>query len=792
MIDTAQLLQALSLNGINKGTSMSEIDKTLTALRYSPEEKQKAFQILKAQGWGIAEPVSAPVVNPVPAPAPAPTPVARPVPIAPLPPKPPVISIPQVGDPAPVPAPMYPSVVAPKPVTPPVQPVQPVQPIRPIQPVQPPVQPIQPVQTFQPARTVFNAPVTPITSAPAKKHFLLYTIIIVVILLVIGGIVYAATSGMLSFTKSDYTPDNFFSTLLSKASTINSAAYKGSFSLDVGKRDSDAAPFQVVVTNTAALREQYQNDSERAKSVSDIISLISGGYYNKPASYPSSIKNALQDAVKKNSYLKNTVVADPLTNKEYSYKTIDGGKDFNLTVVFETDNAIKTIRQSYKYTATSTPINGKSVTFTKNSTNYFYLPTEPAKPFLVQIGESMQSIPADIKVSFDVGAQTDFTSASTMADWLAQFNAEGAFGDLTYKVNAEARKKDSNYYFRINNIPSLFGSYSSLKGQWIKVSATPATSTVGASTYNQFDSITKSLQSSETTYKQERQAFVTIMRKAAEIADQENLVTFKNNPKKETVDGRDLTRYDLQINKAAILPFYQKLLAEVNKDKKLNQYGNVTDQGLVEYLQSDEFNQVYDYINKNVQFIFWADSSGYPAIFEEKMRIVPPNTVVQFKDKQMNLTFKLSFNDINKPVNIDVPPNARLFSDIMAEFNDSQYGYDTSGEGKIKSNLVNIRSQAEVVYMNSKNSYGNKAFALGACKQTVGTMFADKDLFKLIQGATNNVPSKATCISQGSTGKVSSYAVSAPLTSDPTYSWCIDSGGSSKQIKGAVKSVTCK
>jgi len=48
---------------------------------------------------------------------------------------------------------------------------------------------------------------------------------------------------------------------------------------------------------------------------------------------------------------------------------------------------------------------------------------------------------------------------------------------------------------------------------------------------------------------------VSILKKAAQIADQEQLITFKNSPKRETVDGRSLTRYDLQIRKEAILLF---------------------------------------------------------------------------------------------------------------------------------------------------------------------------------------------------------------------------------------------
>ena len=611
------------------------------------------------------------------------------------------------------------------------------------------------------------------------------------------------------FTKTAYTPSSFFSTLLSKSSTIKSAAYQGSFSLDVGKRDVDAVPFQIITTNAAALRQQYQNDAQRAKDVTGIIAMLNSSYSSN--NWPSSLKTKLLETTKKNSYYKNTSIADPVTNKEYPYQVVNGGKDFNLTVTFETDDAIKSIRRSVSYqpvipvntngrviipekVSDTTIISGKTVTFTKNSPNYLYLAAEPPKPLLVQLGESMSQLPADVKVSVGVEEQADFTNASTGINWLMRFNAEGAFGDLTYKINAEARKKDANYYVRINNIPSLFGSYSLLKGQWISISATPTTSTSNA--YNsggEVNYLLQSLQSTEKNYKEQRQSLITILQKAAEIADSENLVTFKNTPKQENVDGRNLTRYELQIRKEAILPFYQKLVAEVNKNSALKQYGQaIADQGTVEYLQSNEFNQVFEYLNKNIQLTFWTDSSGYPAILEEKMRIVPADTAVQLKGKQVNVVLKLKFNDINKPVNIQVPDGAKSYTDVMKDLQNNMYGYDNAGESRMKSNLSNVRAGAEIVYVNSKNSYGNKPFVVGACKQTAGTMFADNDLFTSIQAATDNVPSKATCASAGPIGKVNSYAVSAPLLSDPTYSWCVDSTGVTKQIKGAIKSSICK
>ena len=109
----------------------------------------------------------------------------------------------------------------------------------------------------------------------------------------------------------------------------------------------------------------------------------------------------------------------------------------------------------------------------------------------------------------------------------------------------------------------------------------------------------------------------------------------------------------------------------------------------------------------------------------------------------------------------------------------------------MRANLSLLRSQAELVWDNSDGGYGLKAFALGPCKQTASTLFGDKEIFSIIDKATNGDPSNATCVSKMLSGKVNSYAISVPFSDSPGYSWCVDSSGSSKQITGALKKDGC-
>ncbi len=196
-------------------------------------------------------------------------------------------------------------------------------------------------------------------------------------------------------------------------------------------------------------------------------------------------------------------------------------------------------------------------------------------------------------------------------------------------MSADAIKKGENYYFKINNIPSLFffGDLSALKGKWVKVSndAPGAYALFGAD-----------IPRMEKEYKENRERSTKLLKKLVSLADQEKLIAFKSKPESDRVDGRQLTKYTLSLRKEAIVPFYQKLQAEINGDPDFAEFKNVVDQGLIEYLQSDEFDEVFTYVDKHNNIALWTDGEGFPAMIANTMRIVPADTATQLKDKQVN------------------------------------------------------------------------------------------------------------------------------------------------------------
>lgn len=644
----------------------------------------------------------------------------------------------------------------------------------------------------------FNIPIQPTPSTGNGLKKVLFSIIFIIILLLLGGgVAYSYFEKIGPFKIASYTEENFFSSISQKIAEIKSASYDVSSSLKVVLRENGAEPFTVKITDDEELKKKYFYDSERLKNAVAIIGQLNNlsGYYSsryypdekvsKP--YPTNIKNIFTSGT---NYYGSSSIKDPFTNMEYEYQVTDGGNNFLLTVNMDTDFAINAIKK-YQYVSTTTIISGKKVSFTKDSSMYSYMSSEPPKPLLVQLGEYMKSLPADVYVRFSFGAGSEIKS-NDVVDWTANFDATGDFGDLSYKINAEALKISSDYYFRINNIPSmfLFGDLGSVKGKWIKISSEVATSS-SKDSYSTISYLKTSIPEAEESYRKNREKSAKFLTKVVEIADSEKLVTFRKNPTNEEIDGRKLIRYELSLRKEAIVSFYKKIQAEINNNPDFADYKYVTDQGLVEYLQSAEFDEVFDYFDKNNKVVFWTDTSGFPAIIENSMRIVPPDTATQLDGKQVNLVFKLMINDINKSLNIEAPGESTPIDQIINAFDENMDSGRIKGRtAALKANLSNLRASAELYY-DKNGGYGKKAFGLGSCKKTTDTLFADEYISKGIEAATENNMSLATCASESVGGKVTIYAVSAPLIEDPDFSWCVDSSGSSKQIIGKIKKASC-
>ena len=638
-------------------------------------------------------------------------------------------------------------------------------------------------------------PVTPIPAVPPtlvvpaspKKSHLIPLIFLVIILLGAMGAAYAYAKKIGPFSQPPYDEGNLFTGLTDKLTEVHSLTYALSGSLNVTVRETGAKPFTIEYNDTQQL-EKYKNDAQRAKDATDILSALA----QSKSPYPTSL-DKLSTSRRKINF------EDPVSHQPYQYQVTDWGKNFSLKVTFDLPQSILTIRRAAErygyyedngYEDRRLVVSGQQITFTKDSYSYFYLPSEPGKPLLAQLTESASRIPPDISGSVAISATADWGQSSP-SSWRFNFAADGdTGGDLTYKVGAEALKKGSDYYFRLNNFPSVFFfDLSAVKGQWIKVSANDLSSIGGR---DELSDLVSELPEIEEKFKSAREKSVHLIKKVVALADSERLFVLKNPPYKDKVDNQSLYRYDLKIRKDALLPFYKKLVAEIDKDPELADYrqSGFDDQGLIEYLNSSEFSKVFDYYDQNTAVSLWVDGQGFPVASEYRIRLVPPDTAIQLKDKQVNLLFKTTLSDINQPVIVEVPASAKPVSEILEAlgFNTAR---DKQAAASTKAHLSSIRAQAELVY-EEKGGYGTKPFTLGPCSNKAQTLFADESIYDSLQRAGGGDATKVTCVSTvNNLGKVGAFAVSAPLPDADDQSWCVDSDGYSKQITGSIVGSSC-
>ena len=129
-----------------------------------------------------------------------------------------------------------------------------------------------------------------------------------------------------------------------------------------------------------------------------------------------------------------------------------------------------------------------------------------------------------------------------------------------------------------------------------------------------------------------------------------------------------------------------------------------------------------------------------------------------------------------------------LSSVVLASLNTAR---NKGADAAIKQNLAGIRPQAEIFY-DTAGSYGT-AQPVGACPLVAavggsagaGTLFADATVANQLTAAAKvlangNDMTAASCVS--SAGAAGAWAVSVPLKSVGTNSWCVDSRGIAKQV----------
>ena len=131
-----------------------------------------------------------------------------------------------------------------------------------------------------------------------------------------------------------------------------------------------------------------------------------------------------------------------------------------------------------------------------------------------------------------------------------------------------------------------------------------------------------------------------------------------------------------------------------------------------------------------------------------------------------------------------------LASIVLADLNTAR---SKGADAAIKAGLTNIRVQAQLYYDVSGSIF--VLHPVGQCSSSLfGLAFftADPLTRAIIAGAGNSSSGAgleaATC---SMTISPDAWAVSVPLKTNPTLSWCVDSTGASKEIGGVITGASC-
>jgi hypothetical protein len=401
-----------------------------------------------------------------------------------------------------------------------------------------------------------------------------------------------------------------------------------------------------------------------------------------------------------------------------------------------------------------------------------------SKP-LEEVNGLIYFLPPEMRIGIAFTGSADYRTTES-SDWMFGLDASGDFGDLSYKINFEGVKKGDDLFLKVNNIPSfLFGELATHKGQWIKIGKDDREESldiIGIDVAYLFESLGKEEELSSAN----KDKYESLIRAAASTADRERLFIFRNSPEKDSINGRSLTKYDLRIRKEAILPVYQVILDTVQNNPDLD-LDHMVDPDTLEYLQSSKFDESFANLDQNSVISLWVDKSGLPAILEYKIGIIPPDDVTQFTNKQLDITLRIVFEDINKPVNIKAPSGAKTLREVFGvreKLSDDPSSYEAvsqrSDDARVKAQLSGLRASAEIYY-DYNGSYGvtTNSCSLG--------MFAD-DISRMAQGVDPKNYPTGTIFSCRSNGN--NYAVSASLANRKF--WCIDSAGFTGEIESAL------
>ena len=544
-----------------------------------------------------------------------------------------------------------------------------------------------------------------------RKPFLTISLVILIILLGTGGgLLYAYKNNLWPFHRvADFGPD-FINKVLERVGKIETASYKIAFSLQSAEREEGRKSLSIEFSEYEESQAAYDRDKRRFSDLGDASYKLDNFYFAARPSkhYPLSLEEA------------KITIKDP-RGVAYEYTRIDNGDNFNLKIKFETDDAIKALNSDNSFSDSTPPtpplVNGKTVTFDKDSPSYFYFSATPEKPWLVELldnQEELSFLPGNLMIS--VGASGIIQKEKENADSRLQLEAELEYEDMTMKGDGEFIKKGDTYYVKINKLPGFFalalGDFSKIKGQWVKITPDDVSSMLSG--YISVDAL-------ESAEKDKGNDVASQLMLCLKVAGETNLFTAEK-PTEETLESQKVYHYQLKLNNNNIVGFYEQVA-----NKLAAQYGDKAlikpDESALVFLKSPSFAEFAEYLNQNTKIdLFVEAASGYPVKLIYEFRLIPDEKVAKLEGREFILTTSLVFGDINKSVTIATPEDSITQEDaviMMTGVTKEEYRF-----GKQYNNISSIKS-AIVTYNRLTGEYPD---SLDELKMTGGDIMKAKNI----------------------------------------------------------------
>lgn len=478
---------------------------------------------------------------------------------------------------------------------------------------------------------------------PRKGGFIKWLLVGFIVLIVLAG----GYTGLAYYIKlwpfsSALNKQEAFAGMLAKLLSVETASYEASLDVHGEARQAGDQPFEAVFPEFDQEKASFERDANRFRDYRTLQTMLSA-YRESAGNYPSSLGEATSAG------FGNGVMPDVTA---YQYSLTSDGADYALVMTFETDQAIKVIRENNNGLTFTAPIDNKTVTFGQGSAPYWEMNFYPElhKPELVMMIENneldsfLSYIGSDFTLKFTAGG----TSAKTQdekADARFSLGVDATFGDLQVAAQGEVLKDGDIYYGRLNKFPSFFGNISAIKEQWIK--ATPDDMAGYSDEAGFYDFAGEGNKKDDKILEQLQLVF--------RVMEEEKVVVPDFTLPDEMIGESKVYVYGLTLDEKKVVPWYERLTKEL-KDNYADEAIMKLDETLLKYMKTDTFERYMAYLNAHTSFRVAIDQkTGYPVRFTYSTWYVPSNKSISFKDKQLRLTAGLVLSAINQPVDIVAP-----------------------------------------------------------------------------------------------------------------------------------------